>query len=296
MKAPWTAERVVDEALARALVEAQFADLRGASYAPLGVGWDNTAWLVGGAWVFRFPRREMAVPLLEREVRCLATLAPRLPLRIPVVERAGRPGERFPWPFAGYRRLPGRTACAAALDDGQRAEMAPALGRFLRALHAAADFIDAGPDLFAKMDLPKRAAQAREGFDALERAGLLLDRARLERVLGAAEPRAVAPALVHGDLYVRHLLVDDCGSLCGVIDWGDLHLGDPAVDLAIAHLVLPRSAHDAFRRAYGPIDEPTWALATFRAAFHASRVAQYARDVGDADLLREALWALARIG
>lgn len=42
-------------------------------------------------------------------------------------------------------------------------------------------------------------------------------------------------AVCHGDLHVRHLLVDRDGSATGVIDWGDLCLADPAVDLSIAY-------------------------------------------------------------
>ncbi|MFC6847283.1 phosphotransferase [Streptomyces caelestis] len=42
-----------------------------------------------------------------------------------------------------------------------------------------------------------------------------------------------AEALVHGDLGPGHLLAQD-GALTGVIDFGDAHIGDPAVDLAWA--------------------------------------------------------------
>ena len=37
------------------------------------------------------------------------------------------------------------------------------------------------------------------------------------------------PALIHADLGPEHLLVRD-GRLAGVIDWGDMRLGDPALD------------------------------------------------------------------
>ena len=57
--------------------------------------------------------------------------------------------------------------------------------------------------------------------------------------------------------------------LTGIIDWGDVHLGDPAIDISIAHLVVPAAAHAAFRAAYGPIDERTWTLARYRALYHA---------------------------
>jgi aminoglycoside phosphotransferase (APT) family kinase protein len=93
--------------------------------------------------------------------------------------------------------------------------------------------------------------------------------------------------LVHGDLYVRHLLVDAEQRLSGVIDWGDVHLGDPAVDLAVAHSFLPPSAHAVFRQAYGPFENSTWQLARLRAVWHTVNVLIYAHDSGDADLMRE---------
>ena len=120
---------------------------------------------------------------------------------------------------------------------------------------------------------------------------------RFDRILdevprGKERPRC----LIQGDLYSRHLIVDVDGAVTGVIDWGDSHLGDPAVDLMIALTFLPAEATDAFLDAYGPVDPATWRLARFAALWHAASCALYARDIDDADLLREAMWALERIG
>jgi aminoglycoside phosphotransferase (APT) family kinase protein len=41
----------------------------------------------------------------------------------------------------------------------------------------------------------------------------------------------VATGLAHGDLHVRHLLVDEAGALAGVIDWGEVCRGHPASEL-----------------------------------------------------------------
>ena len=56
--------------------------------------------------------------------------------------------------------------------------------------------------------------------------------------------------------FVRNLLVRD-GRLTGVIDWGSLGVGDPAVDLIPAWGALPADARDGFRAALG-VDEATW--------------------------------------
>jgi aminoglycoside phosphotransferase (APT) family kinase protein len=298
---PWSPERVVDVALARALVESQFRDLVPARVDLLGVGWDNTAFLVNGAWVFRFPRRSIAVPLLERECKLLPAIAPTVPLPIPVPVYVGAPSSAFPWPFAGYRRLEGQTACSASFSDEARLDLAEPLARFLRALHAfpasEASRLGATGDELGRVDLEARIPKARACLGELEELALLdRDTARsLERVLERIEGTAVPSdeTLVHGDLYARHVLVDARGRAAGVIDWGDLHLGHRAVDLGVAHIFLPARARGAFRRAYGPIDDATWELARVRALYHCANVTRYAHRVGDVDLLREGRSALS---
>lgn len=300
MPQPWTPQHVVDEHLARALLTAQWPDLARASLQPLGAGWDNTAWLVGGTWVFRFPRREIAVPLLETESRLLPVLAPLLPLAIPVPDRIGAPTEAYPWPFTGYRLLPGRTACAVAPTPEQRTRIAPVLGRFLRALHGIPlDRVERlrvpGDDL-GRMDVPRRLPKLHETLALLHDAGWV-DDALLAwgHALGQRTPTrpAEGPVLCHGDLYARHLLLDDSGTLSGVIDWGDVHVGDRAVDLAIGWTFLPPDARAACRDAYGPISDPTWQRARFRALGHTAAVLTFAHETEDGDLLREARAAMA---
>lgn len=293
MAQPWVAESPVSADLARALIEAQFPALAPVRAEPFGAGWDNTAFLVNGAYVFRFPRRQVVVPQLATEANLLPVLAPRLPLPVPVPTFAGHPAGGYAWPFAGYALLPGRTACAADLDDPRRTAVAAPLARFLAALHAtpAADAArhGAGPDTIARLDVARRLPRLRESFADFVARGLLADVRPFTPLLEAASapyaPRG--DTLVHGDLYVRHLLVDGECRLAGVIDWGDIHLGDPASDLMIAHSFLPPSAHATFRRAYGPIAETAWDRARLRALWHTAMVLAYGQEIGDADLVRE---------
>jgi aminoglycoside phosphotransferase (APT) family kinase protein len=103
MNPPWTVSRD----LARMLIETRFPQFRPARVESLGPGWDNTAFCVNESWVFRFPRRQAAVPFMEAEMRLLPALAPRLALSIPSNDCVGRPTEGFPCPFAGYPLIPG---------------------------------------------------------------------------------------------------------------------------------------------------------------------------------------------
>jgi aminoglycoside phosphotransferase (APT) family kinase protein len=302
---PWTAEHEVGIDLATALVRAAWPGLELARVTPFGAGWDNTAYLFHsdrGPIVFRFPRRQLAVPLIEREVALLPAIAAHLPLDVPVPEWIGRPEERFPWPFAGYRLLDGRTACRAALTDDQRAGAAETLARFLAALHAfpasRAAALSAPGDELGRVDVAARAAKTLPVVAELCAAGWLDVEAHDRLAQAITQTPAAAPtsvALLHGDLYARHLLVDAAGAPTGVIDWGDIHLGHVAVDLALAFELLPPSARDTFRAAYGPVDDATWSLARFRAIYHAANILRYAHRIGDPDLAREASLSLSWI-
>jgi aminoglycoside phosphotransferase (APT) family kinase protein len=301
MSSCWSAELVVSPSLACELIESQFPQLAPVRVALLGEGWDNTAYLVNDRYVFRFPRRQLGADCLAAEVRALPALAGRLPLPVPNPVFIGRPPHNFPWLFAGYAHLPGRTACVAALDELQRMEAAEPLARFLRTLHAIgadeAAGLGAAPDTIARLDLDRRIPQFRGYLQQAVDRKLIDDPSAWDAVIaavaGTRQPRA--SSLVHGDLYARHLLVDDDRRLCGVIDWGDMHIGDPAIDLAIAHSFLPPAAHAAFRNAYGPIDDETWNLARFRAVSHAVITLVYGHDIGDADLVRESRIALGHL-
>jgi len=292
--AEWVADIHASPELALELVRGQFPGL-GRTIEPFGSGWDNTAYLVDGELVFRFPRREFAVPFLARETRVLPALAPRLPLRVPVPEWPGAPTERFPWPWAGYRRIPGRTLDAADLSPADRQAIGAAVAEFLKALHAIPlDGLDLPGDELARTDFVRRGPLMFERLAGLESAGLIADRRpwlALFEGCGPAEPPPHAVP-VHGDLYERHVLVDGANRVSGVIDWGDVHAGDPALDLSFFYRYFPAAERDASLRAYGPVDARTARLARLRAAFHASTLAFFAHSTDDAPLLRASLAAM----
>ena len=307
MAQPWIPDIDVTVSLARSMIEAQWPELAPVRVEPFGVGWDNTAYLVNEAYVFRFPHRRIAAPLMDAEIAVLPHVAPALPLPVPDPIFAGRPGGDYPWSFAGYRLLPGRPAPDAALDDAGRTRLAEPLAHFLACLHAIplepAYNLGLDIDLLGRIDPEKRIPTARTALNDVQQRGLMPDLQPLVAFVDdiarrheAEEPAHTASlVLVHGDLYAAHLLIDASGALSGVIDWGDLHAGNPAADLMIAHLFLPPSAHPVFRAAYGQIPEADWRMARFRAVYHASVVAAYSHDIGNAPLLRESLAALGYI-
>lgn len=299
MQRPWEAERVVDEALLKRLLERQFPALASLPSRYVTEGWDNVCFLVDEEWIFRLPRRELGARLMRVENALLPELARRLPLPVPRPEFVGVPQDDYPWAFHGYRRLAGETLCRAELDAEARALLAQPLGDFLRSLHDTplACFPELPRDEIGRLALELRGAQIEERLADLRALGLVGDPRPWLRILNdlPLDRVAASDTLVHGDLYARHLLVDEGGALCGVIDWGDAHRGDRALDFGVVHAALPASCHDSFRSAYGPISEQEWAVGRFKALHSSLMILVYGVDIGDRALVVEGLQSLERL-
>lgn len=305
MTQPWEAEHEVSPEAARELIESQFPELSPAQVTHFSSGWDNVAYLVNDELMFRFPQRQLGADCMESEIKVLPRIADRLPLAIPKPEFIGTAASGYPWPFAGYRFLSGRTACSAELSNDQRSAIAERLANFLRELHSVshdeAIRLGAPPCVIGRLDLSHRIPRTVERIAALAESGLIDDAAPYHALLKQTEARfghanfksGPDSLLVHGDLYVRHLLVDEAGNLSGVIDWGDVHYGAAANDLMIAHSFLPPKAHSTFRHAYGSIDDDAWLLARFRALHHTAILLIYADSIQDANLLAESKIAMS---
>ena len=254
--AEWSAEIEVDELLARRLVSAQFPQLALQSLELVGAGWDNTVWRVDGEWAFRFPRREIAIPGVVRELAVLPIIAPQLPVPVPEPVFVGEPSGEYPWPFFGARCLTGREPADAALDDEGRARLARPLAQFLRVLHALEAEVDLPEDPLRRTDMSFRVMRAEETLVEAVRRGLWRAPRRVHEIFEVARGLPVPPAtsLVHGDLHLRHVLVE-AGELAAVIDWGDACRADPCVDFLLYWCLLPPAGRTEFLDAYGPVEE-----------------------------------------
>ncbi|MFI0352218.1 phosphotransferase [Actinomadura sp. 9N407] len=296
----WAPEHEVGAELAARLVGERWPEFRGVPVEPLAAGWDNTVFVVGGAWVFRFPRRSIAVPLLEREIAVLPFLAPRLPPAIPVPRYVARdPSPDYPWPFWGARMIPGRELADAGLGEDRRVRAAGDAGRFLRALHdpALVPQVELPYDPFRRADPSSRGPRARTRLAELARQGLWESDPAVEALLDAAPDAPVPDGAVvcHGDLHPRHLMIGEGGAVAGVIDWGDLCLGDPAVDLSLAYGAFAGTARAALLEAYGrPVGAAQETAARVLALFVCSALAEYAASEGNGALLAEALAGIGR--
>jgi len=294
----WDPEWTIEPQTALRLIKEQFPELSPENIHLLGAGWDNTAFIIDETFVFRFPRREISLPLLETEWVALPKLAPHLPVPIPVPTRKGASTPDFPHPFIGYRMLPGHTACGSDLSEEERVALAKPIAKFLFALHSIPKSEITGcpihDDNRNRIDGSLITANLKKTFEELSLLGLLENgeqlAATVENLQYFREP--AVSCIVHGDFYVRHLLVHDSRHLSGVIDWGDVHVGDPAIDLAIMYSFLPPKAHKTFLETYGPLSKETLALAKLRALLGSSFLVLFGHHSNDRAILREGLRSL----
>lgn len=298
MSAPWVAEIEIPEELVRRLLDQQFPEFRDCPLALLGEGWDNVAWQVGDDWVFRFPRRQVGADLVATENAVMPVVATRLMAAVAWPQRIGKPTDDYQWPFAGYSLIKGEELCMAAPSAGQRLRLAGELGEFLRSLHSVsakeASRLGAPLETIGRLEIEKRSRQAIEYLSKAVDLGLIENSQPWEQLLERVIPLCRQPraaCLVHGDLYSRHVIVKsaDNGSnqdarLAGVIDWGDVHIGDPSADLSCAWSLFDTEGRQLLLESYGDIDEGSLTLARFRALAHSAVCLVYGRDAGAPEL------------
>ncbi|MHB1328105.1 MAG: macrolide 2'-phosphotransferase, partial [Gemmatimonadales bacterium] len=184
----------------------------------------------GVRWMLRMPRRPDVLPKIEYEARVLRFLAPRLPVAVPEWHVVAPD-------LVAYRRLNDRTAMIIdAATYTPTWQIDPASLRFteslapaLVALHGIAPAEAVAAGLRSSDPEQARAAFARD-----------LDRARGE--FSIAEPLERRwrtwldddtswpdfATVVHGDLYVGHILVGNHDQVTGMIDWTEAEVSDPS--------------------------------------------------------------------
>ncbi|MEU6742187.1 phosphotransferase [Streptosporangium sandarakinum] len=289
--------------LVRDLLRDQHPDLADRPVRLGALGWANQLWRLGDDLAVRLPWvGESADELLRKEHAWLPVLAPRLPLPVPVPQRLGEPSPRFPRPWIVTTWVPGEPADRAPVTRG--AEAADALAAFLTALHRPApDEADTdgqgrgGP-------LAGSAKWVAQQLASATGLGLVPDPDAVRAVWedAAAAPDWAGPALwLHGDLHPANVLTAD-GALCGVVDFGALFAGDPAVDLAAAWTLLPDGAADRCHAAYRPAPDAAtlrrargWAVIRALVGLHVGDAGIHGRPGGKATWGPPAHAALRRL-
>lgn len=198
-------------------------------------GWDNVVAVVNHEIVFRFPRRPEVARTLEIESRLLPELRKVVSLPIPHFEFISQG-------FVGYRLIPGEPLTKALLqqaDSKEARRLAQQLAEFLSELHSfpleraielsvphtpdrdlwASFYAEIRKHVFLPLLAVNERAWAQQLFESF------LDNERNFQF---------KPVLLHGDFSPDHILFDrKTGRISGIIDFGDVRIGDPAYDFQL---------------------------------------------------------------
>ncbi len=248
----------IDITLVQKLITNQFPEWKDLSIWPVTRGgWDNRVFHLGEKMLVRMPSAAEYAIQVEKEHYWLPKLAPLLPLPIPKPLALGKPAEGYPWKWSIYLWLEGEAG--GPLADLK--SCASSLAEFLLALQR----IDPtggpapGPHSFYRGgSLATYDAETRKAIAALK-SKLDVDAAIRIWETALATSWHGPPVWVHGDISAGNLLIKN-GKLCAVIDFGQLTVGDPACDLAIAWTLFKGASRKVFHTAL-PFDAKVWARA-----------------------------------
>ncbi|CAN5648878.1 phosphotransferase [soil metagenome] len=290
----------LDAAIAEQVIRAQFPGVCPAQVRWLGEGCDSTVFEAGAEWVFRFPKRSDVERQLLLEMRLLPILARLSPVAVPEYRFHGYPSAMYPHCFGGYRRIPGVPAIGVHSGTVPSDALAPVLARFLSWLHAFP------PDEAIGLGVPQRHPasiidEARtEALRDLEHMRAAASDGPLEEWLtllsAATSPHDadISPVLVHGDFAAEHVLVDpETESITGVIDWSDVSVSDPSLDLAGVFHWGGQRLLDAVLRTYdGPADDAALRRVRYLAACRGVGDVVFGRETGRREYVEAGLRAL----
>ena len=253
-------------------------------------GTDHDVYRLGDDLAVRLPRIGWAAGQAAKEARWLPKLAPHLPLALPVQVAVGHPTEGYPFEWSVYEWLAGENANGTIADLEQAATD---LGSFVAALRRI------GTSEAATRPPGARGAPLGELDEDVRRAiaelGERVDRAAATR---SWEESLEAPAWngadlwVHGDLLPGNLLVVD-GRLSAVIDFGGLHVGDPACDLQPAWNLFGGASRARFREVL-EVDDASWLRGRGWALYQAVTALPYYWNTNPG-MVRQASHALAEV-
>lgn len=202
-------------------------------------GGEFATFLVDDALIFRFAPGAAAAATLAREIAMLARLGPTLPIAAPAYRYVAQEDESYPFPFAGYSKLPGVSGERVRPEHAHQPAIATQMGSTLSALHSFSANIarDLGVPTAPPLDalaLVRRATAYRDVLrQGIPDALTTEMQAYLDGTATLPAAMPYVPVLCHADLKGEHILLTEDGSRhAGILDWSDAQLADAALDFA----------------------------------------------------------------
>ena len=216
------------------LIQKEFPGFTISSIKKTGEGDNSKAFIINENYIFRFPKREEVKQQIKREIAILPKIKSLLNLQIPQFE--------FVSPeinFVGYKIIPGTPLTFKiynSLNKKQQTSIQQSLANFLSQLHHIDSSIFADCHL-ETMDIKEEYSDNFKKaqkfiYPLISKSKQKIISQLFTEYLNNPENFNYAPALIHNDFSKDHILFDTVNKeITGIIDFGDIALGDPDYDL-----------------------------------------------------------------
>lgn len=237
-------------------------------------GWDYVVFVIDGQKAVRFPRRPDYAKKLPVEVAFLNNFGNQLPVTVP--QLVLHTDENGP-PYVTYNFIPGVKFKKIVSDTFSKEELrriANQIGGFLDKLHSL-------PIEKAKKLGIKQVESLKTWRDKLEKIRKTvfphISKAEQDWSISIFEnffkivPKAPIPlTVIHADIMPEHIIVNSkAHTLSGIIDFGDVEIGDPAYDFAF----LAKYGKDFLNWTYETYSRPKDSAFEIRRQFYLDRLA-----------------------
>jgi aminoglycoside 2''-phosphotransferase len=201
------------------------------------VGQNNYIVEVNDEWIFRFPKAQVNLEESKLEYSVLCALGKRLTLTIPTpkyVQLTNKVQDSF-YAYHKIQGLPLLQGEFNALKD--KTKIAKQIGLFLKDLHSTdtkRHLQPLLPEVDAKTRWQDMYNRIRNHLFGYMNASKMTEVTEIfDSILVEVGSAGFEACVVHGDFGPSNLLFDKTSEeLTGVIDFGSVHIGDPATDIA----------------------------------------------------------------
>ena len=251
----------------------------------------NDVLIVNDRLVFRFAKVRPAVETLRHEVAILRSLQDHISLAIPCPDYEHVETDVIGEAFVGYRMIPGRPLWRdefGTITDRQALRrMAIQLAEFLYELHHVP------ADSVIPIDLPRYETESEWAsmytrirdnlFPYMRHEARQQVIAHFKGFLGDPDKHGFQPRLRHGDFGTGNIIYDPRDlTIAGIVDFGHVGLGDPAVDFAGLHISYGEAFYGQCYSAYPAMEQALDRVTFYRGTF-ALQEALFGLDNGDRD-------------
>ena len=220
-----------------AIIKKNFPQLSVDSIEIAGEGMDSKAFEVNEELIFRFPKYADVGEKLKVEISLLPQLRSYFKLLIPNFEYIGEQTNGLP--FVGYKKIQGvplERELFDSLDQELQEKLIMQIADFIKQIHSfpveEAKKLGAKIVNFQENYTSDFAELKNKAWHLLDNTTQIYIEELFKTYLSDKENFNYLTTLLHSDLSPEHIIYDqDEKSIVGIIDFGDMEIGDPDYDL-----------------------------------------------------------------